>query len=113
MVAAFETAIAQADGDYPLIVLWSGLSSKDGHGTIVLEWPEKVPQALLHDLHINKEVLDFVLYEDERVIIEHNEEPLPTVQETEMVTQEEDRTRASRAADRPDAHRFTLSTRGE
>lgn len=88
MVAAYQTAIEDAGGDLPLQILWWGQSRKYGHGSIVLEWSGKVSEAFLHDLVIDEEVFDYLIYEDDRVFFEvqqpeagaqesKNVEPLP------------------------------------
>ncbi len=82
MVAAYQTAIEQAAGDLPIILLWWGISSKYGHGNIVLEWQGKVPPSFLDSLDIDAEVLDYMVYEDDRVAESFHEGSLPGNQET-------------------------------
>ncbi len=77
MVAAYETAIAQAAGELPVLILWWGQASKSRQGTIVLEWLGRVPASFLHDLYIDEEVLDYCCYEDDRVSIGDDLTPTP------------------------------------
>lgn len=76
MVAAYETAIEQAAGELPLLILRWGRSQKYKRGTIVLEWLGKVPVSFLDSLDIDEEVLDYSFYEDERMSIDSEQEPV-------------------------------------
>jgi hypothetical protein len=63
LVRSFEDEIAHAAGDLPLSILWSGVSGLLHQGVILLEWEGKVSPAFLHNLSIDHEIFDFVVFE--------------------------------------------------
>ena len=63
LVQTFEEEIKHAEGELPTYVLWSGISEVLHQGVIVLEWKGKVTLAFLHNLSIDHEIFDYVVYE--------------------------------------------------
>jgi hypothetical protein len=63
LVRSFEDEIKHAAGALPMHVVWSGRSHVLYQGVIVLEWEGKVTPAFLHNLSIDSEIFDYVVYE--------------------------------------------------
>lgn len=63
LVQALEAQIKQAAGELPMFVLWSGVSGVLHQGVIVLEWKGKITPAFLHNLNIDHEIFDYVIYD--------------------------------------------------
>jgi len=63
LVQALEVQIKHAEGELPMFVLWSGVSGVLHQGVIVLEWKGKVTPAFLHNLSIDQEIFDYVVYD--------------------------------------------------
>lgn len=74
LVQAFESQIKHAAGELPVIVLWSGSSGLLHQGVIVLEWKGVVKPAFLHNLSIDYEIFDYVVYDYCWVEAEENQE---------------------------------------
>ena len=54
---------SHTDGALPLFVVWSGVSRVLHQGVIVLEAEGNIPSSFLHDLTIDQEIFDVVVYE--------------------------------------------------
>lgn len=63
LVRSFEDEIQHANGELPMCVLWSGVSGLLHQGVIIVEWEGKVTPAFLHNVSIDHEIFDFVIYE--------------------------------------------------
>jgi hypothetical protein len=62
LVQALKVQIEHAAGELPMIVLWSGVSGVLHQGVVVLEWKGIVKPAFLHNLSIDHEIFDYVIY---------------------------------------------------
>ena len=63
LVQSFEDEIKHADGALPMFVLWSGVSGLLHQGVIVLECEGQLPAAFVHNLAIDHEIFDYVVYD--------------------------------------------------
>lgn len=88
LVQMFEMQIKHAAREFPMFVLWSGVSGVLHQGVIVLEWEGKVTPAFLNSLSLDHEIFDYVVYDWTRAdeSQESSSEQAETAQEGEKGT---------------------------